>query len=72
MVVRVPFKLDESVNSHFYPRAQASRVIGEQGNWRASEASETLFSHVYGISRYIYVPYGCPTLPGYATGRPVA
>ena len=24
------------------------------GNWRASEASETLFTHVYGISRYIY------------------
>ena len=24
-------------------------------NWRASEASETLFSHVYGNSRYIYV-----------------
>ena len=24
----------------------------EQGNWRASEASETLFSHVYGNSRY--------------------
>ena len=23
--------------------------------WRASEASETLFSHVYGISRYIYI-----------------
>ena len=23
--------------------------------WRASEASETLFSHVYGNSRYIYV-----------------
>ena len=25
------------------------------GNWRASEASETLFTHVYGISRYIYI-----------------
>ena len=24
-------------------------------NWRASEASETLFSHVYGNSRYIYI-----------------
>ena len=24
-------------------------------NWRASEASETLFSHVYENSRYIYV-----------------
>ena len=23
--------------------------------WRASEASETLFSHVYGNSRYIYI-----------------
>ena len=21
---------------------------------------------------YVYVPYGCPTLPGYATGHPVA
>ena len=29
----------------------------EQGNWRASEASETLFSHVYGNSRYIYILY---------------
>ena len=27
----------------------------EQCNWRASEASETLFSHVYGSSRYIYI-----------------
>ena len=25
------------------------------GYWRASEASETLFSHVYGNSRYIYI-----------------
>ena len=24
-------------------------------NWRASEASEMLFSHVYEISRYIYI-----------------
>ena len=24
-------------------------------DWRASEASETLFSHVYGSSRYIYI-----------------
>ena len=23
--------------------------------WRANEASETLFSHVYGSSRYIYI-----------------
>ena len=23
--------------------------------WRASEARETLFSHVYGFSRYIYI-----------------
>ena len=29
--------------------------VSEQGNWRASEASETLFSHVYENSRYIYV-----------------
>ena len=26
-----------------------------RSNWRASEASETLFSHVYGSSRYIYI-----------------
>ena len=26
--------------------------VSEQGNWRASKASETLFSHVYGNSRY--------------------
>ena len=29
--------------------------------WRASEASETLFSHVYGISRYIYI-YICTSV----------
>ena len=35
---------------------EAQRQIGTVCiNWRASEASETLFSHVYGNSRYIYV-----------------
>ena len=27
---------------------------------------------VMGTIFLVYVPYGCPTLPGYATGRPVA
>ena len=31
-------------------------------HWRASEASETLFSHVYGSSRYIYIYYIPPPL----------
>ena len=39
----VPFELS---TSNWLP-ARAS----EQDNWRASEASETLFTHVYGISR---------------------
>ena len=30
-------------------------------NWRASEASETLFSHVYGNSRYIFI-YICTSV----------
>ena len=29
--------------------------------WRASEASKTLFSHVYGNSRYIYI-YICTSV----------
>ena len=32
-------------------------AIFEANNWRASEVSETLFSHVYGISRYIIYIY---------------
>ena len=31
------------------------QLLSSIGNWRASEASETLFTHVYGISRYIYI-----------------
>ena len=54
-------------------RAELSiRPYGTYNNW-ASEASPTLGCSIE-ISRdiYIYVLYGCPTLPGYATGRPVA
>ena len=28
---------------------------GKRGSWRASEASETLFSHDHGSSSYVYV-----------------
>ena len=31
-------------------------------NWRASEASETLFSHVYGNSRYNIYIYICTSV----------
>ena len=36
-------------------RIKRAAEYDEKKNWRASEASETLFSHVYGISRYIYI-----------------
>ena len=35
--------------------AEKRLELETHANWRASEASETLFSHVYGNSRYIYV-----------------
>ena len=35
----------------FFPSPK--KINAKMFNWRASEASETLFSHVYGNSRYI-------------------
>ena len=40
---------------HFEKNLLLPARASEQGNWRASEASESLFRHVYGNSRYVYI-----------------
>ena len=47
----------ESVHVYFYIDLGKSSLSnkGKPFIWRASEASETLFSHAYGSSRYIYI-----------------
>ena len=45
-----------------YLKTKESTVLGlnpVQSYWRVSKASETLFSHVYGSSRNIYIIYTC-------------
>ena len=57
-----------------YWASEASPTLGVQSRFRVigERAKRARHSQVCSIENRIYVPYGCPTLPGYATGRPVA
>ena len=68
-----PYNPGLAENTFTSPRVEISYLDSQrQHNRGYYSRAATIRGAASNRANTVYVPYGCPTLPGYATGRPVA